>query len=186
MCRKVSHHTLNAWIYYVVIYTYLKLTPFFWHIAQCSVATCLGRGGIFKHEFVSKLLPGPSMKKWKSVNIWWNYGQEFGVLFFDSQCEVYRRRDLRTNGGGTPGRSSTQCMHDKLASTADRCRQLEVIDARRYDRSLLDARMDAVRWGFSGSCSSRSSSWLGGLSAVERQDKHSSPISHTQRHCRPI
>ena len=27
------------------------------------------------------------MKKvWKSVNIWWSYGQEFGVLFFDSRC----------------------------------------------------------------------------------------------------
>ena len=23
---------------------------------------------------------------WKSVNIWRSYGQEFGVLFFDSQC----------------------------------------------------------------------------------------------------
>jgi len=65
-------------------------------------------------------------------------GKSLVCCFFDSQCEVYRRRDLRTNGGGTPGRSSTQCKHDKLASTADRCRQLEVIDARRYDRSLLD------------------------------------------------
>ena len=32
-------------------------------------------------------MPSPSVKKvWKSVNIWWSYGQEFGVLFFDSQC----------------------------------------------------------------------------------------------------
>jgi len=29
-------------------------------------------------------------KVWKSVNIWWSYGQEFGVLFFfDSQCISY-------------------------------------------------------------------------------------------------
>jgi len=26
------------------------------------------------------------VKKWKSVNIWWSYGQECGVLFYDSQC----------------------------------------------------------------------------------------------------
>ena len=157
------------------------------HISQDSVVTCLRCGGIFKHEFVSKLLPGPSVKKNENRLIFGEImGKSLVCSFFDSQCKVYRRRDLRTNGGGTPGRSSTQCMHDKLASTADRCRQREVIDGRRYDRSLLDARMDAVRWGFSGSCSSRSSSWLGGLCAVERQDKHSSPISHTQRHCRSI
>ena len=30
-------------------------------------------------------------KVWKSVNIWRSYGQEFGVLFFDSQCShVFR------------------------------------------------------------------------------------------------
>jgi len=33
----------------------------------------------FTTEFASK-------KVWKSVNIWWSYGQEFGVVFFDSQC----------------------------------------------------------------------------------------------------
>jgi len=58
------------------------------HIWQGSVATRLRRGGIFKHVFVANLLPSPPMKKvWKSVNIWWSYGQEFGVLFFiDSRC----------------------------------------------------------------------------------------------------
>jgi len=30
--------------------------------------------------------PARQWKKWKPVNIWWSYGQEFGVLFFDSQC----------------------------------------------------------------------------------------------------
>ena len=53
------------------------------HISQGSVATWLRRGGIFKHEFVANLLPSPLVKKfWKSGNSWWNYGQEFGVLFF--------------------------------------------------------------------------------------------------------
>ena len=51
------------------------------HISQGSVATWLRRGGIFKHKFVADLLPSPPVKEfWKSVNIWWSYGQEFGVL----------------------------------------------------------------------------------------------------------
>jgi len=33
------------------------------HISQSSVATCLWRGGIFKHVFVVNLLPSPAMKK---------------------------------------------------------------------------------------------------------------------------
>jgi len=38
--------------------------PFFCiHISQGNVATCLKRGGIFKHEFVANLLPNRLMKK---------------------------------------------------------------------------------------------------------------------------
>jgi len=33
------------------------------HISQGSVATCLRRGRIFKHEFVVNLLQSPSVKK---------------------------------------------------------------------------------------------------------------------------
>ena len=33
------------------------------HISQGSVATCLKRGGIFKHRFVANLLPSPLVKK---------------------------------------------------------------------------------------------------------------------------
>jgi len=41
------------------------------------------RGGIFKDDFVTNLLPSLPVKTvCKSVNIWWSYGQEFGVLFF--------------------------------------------------------------------------------------------------------
>ena len=37
----------------------------------------------FKNSFAANLLPSPSVKRvWKSVNIWWSYWQEFGVLFF--------------------------------------------------------------------------------------------------------
>jgi len=39
------------------------MVPFFCiHISQGSVATCLKRGGIFKHEFVANLLPSRLVK----------------------------------------------------------------------------------------------------------------------------
>jgi len=90
MCSKVTHHhTINAWLYYLVIFiinynTYFRLMPFYdIHISQCNVAACLRRGQIFKHGFLANLLLSPKVKKvWKSANIWWSYGQEFGVLFF--------------------------------------------------------------------------------------------------------
>ena len=60
------------------------MMPFFCiPISQGSAATCLKRGGIFKHEFVANLLPSRPVKIfWKSYSSWWSYGQEFGVLFF--------------------------------------------------------------------------------------------------------
>ena len=43
---------------------YFRMTPFFCiHISQGSVATCLKRGGIFKHDFVANLLPSQLVKK---------------------------------------------------------------------------------------------------------------------------
>jgi len=36
------------------------------HISQGSVATCLKRGGIFKHEFVANLLQGTLLKKFEN------------------------------------------------------------------------------------------------------------------------
>jgi len=61
MCIKVTNHTLNSWLYYLVIHhnsnTYFKMMPFFCiHISHGSVTTCLKRSGIFKHEFVANLL----------------------------------------------------------------------------------------------------------------------------------
>jgi len=39
------------------------MMPFFCiHISQGGVATCLRRGGIFKHEFVANLLPSRLVK----------------------------------------------------------------------------------------------------------------------------
>ena len=52
-------------------------------ISQGSVATCFGCGGVFKYDFVTNFLLSRKVKEfWKSVNIWWSYGQQFGVLFF--------------------------------------------------------------------------------------------------------
>ena len=52
-------------------------------ISQGSVATRLGCGGIFVYDFVANFLLSLTVKEfWKSVNIWWSYGQELGVLFF--------------------------------------------------------------------------------------------------------
>ena len=57
------------------------------HISKGSVATYLRCGGIFKDEFVANLpLSLPVNKFRKSVNVWGSYGQEFSVLFFETQC----------------------------------------------------------------------------------------------------
>jgi len=56
-------------------------------ISQGSVATQLRCGGIFKQALVANLPLSLSVKELgKSVNIPGSYGQEFSVLFFDSQC----------------------------------------------------------------------------------------------------
>jgi len=48
------------------------------------------RGGIFKDDFVTNLLPSLPVKTvWKSVNIWWSYGQEFGVVFLTHNLYMY-------------------------------------------------------------------------------------------------
>jgi len=66
MYSKVTHHTLNAWLMAILpcdLSLCVRLTPFSdIHISQG--ATCLRRGGIFKH-FVANLLPSSSVKKMK-------------------------------------------------------------------------------------------------------------------------
>ena len=54
-------------------------------ISQGSVATRLRCGEIFKYELVANLPMSLQVKELgKSVNIWGSYGQEFGVLFFET------------------------------------------------------------------------------------------------------
>ena len=36
------------------------------HILQGSAATCLRRGGLFKHSFVANLLPSPTVKQFEN------------------------------------------------------------------------------------------------------------------------
>ena len=46
---------------------YFRMMPFFCiRISQGSVATCLKRGGIFKHEFVANLLPSRLVKNFEN------------------------------------------------------------------------------------------------------------------------
>jgi len=75
MCSKITCHSLNAWLYYLVIYHNIKLQYIFQtdaifltiHISQGSVATCFLRcGGIFKHEFIANLLTSLAVKKFEN------------------------------------------------------------------------------------------------------------------------
>jgi len=67
-----------------LLHLLLKIGNFFnTDISQSSVATRLGCGRVFAYDFVTNFLPSLTVKEfWKSVNIWWSYGQELGVLFF--------------------------------------------------------------------------------------------------------
>jgi len=57
------------------------------HISQGSVATCLKRGGIFKHEFVANLLQSLIVKKFrKSDKIGEVMVKSMVSCFFDSRC----------------------------------------------------------------------------------------------------
>jgi len=56
------------------------------NISQGSVATLLKCGDVCNYHFIANFLPNVALKEfWKSVNIWRSYGQEFGVLLFDSR-----------------------------------------------------------------------------------------------------
>ena len=72
-----------------VCFTYSLRIAIFWlntDISQGSEATHLVLGGVFKYSFVTNVLLNLTLKEFrKSVNIWWSYGQEFGVLF-ETQC----------------------------------------------------------------------------------------------------
>ena len=68
-----------------VCFTYsLKMAIFLnTDISPGSVATRLGCGGVYVYDFVTNYVLSLTVKEfWKSVNIWWSYGQELGVCFF--------------------------------------------------------------------------------------------------------
>jgi len=57
------------------------------HISQGSVATCLKRGGIFKHEFVANFLQSLIVKKiWKWIIIGEVIAKSLVSCFFDLRC----------------------------------------------------------------------------------------------------
>jgi len=61
----------------------------FWNtdISQDSGETRLGCGGVFKYDFVTNFLLSITVKEFlKNRLIFGEVGQEFGFLFFDSQC----------------------------------------------------------------------------------------------------
>jgi len=61
-------------------------------ISQGSVATRLGCGGVYVYDFVTNFLLNQTVKEfWKSVNIWWSYGQELGVLFFGLTVYIFHK-----------------------------------------------------------------------------------------------
>jgi len=67
---------------------YFRMMPFFCiHISQGSVATCLKRGGIFKHEFVANLLPSRLVKNFENRIIFSEVmAKSLVSCFFDSRC----------------------------------------------------------------------------------------------------
>jgi len=53
-----------------------------WSRLRTGVSTSLRCGGICEDNFAANLSLCLTVEEfWKSINIWWNYGQKFGVLF---------------------------------------------------------------------------------------------------------
>jgi len=60
------------------------------NISQGSVATTLRYGGICNDRFITNFLLSVTVKElWKLVHNCQSYGQEFGVVFFDSRCILF-------------------------------------------------------------------------------------------------
>ena len=59
------------------------------HISQCSVATCLKHGEIFKHEYVANLLPSRLLKKIENwIIVSEVMAKSLVCCFFDSRCSL--------------------------------------------------------------------------------------------------
>jgi len=59
----------------------------------------------------------PVKKFWKSVNIWGSYGQEFGVLFFETQC-------------------SSSCSNSTWTEVMDTCFSMGAFKARKLEFAI--------------------------------------------------
>ena len=117
MYSKVTYRTLNlgytALWFIINCNTYFRMMPFSdIHISQGRVATCLKRGGIFKHEFVANLLPSPPVKKiWKSDNS--------GEVMAKSLVSCFLTHGVDTDSH--PERIQTRTwMHGAFFATAER------------------------------------------------------------------
>ena len=88
MCSKVTHRYGYTTLWFIInCNTYFRMMPFFCiHISQGSVATCLKRGGIFKHEFVANLLPSRTEKNFENRLIFSEVMAKSFSFFFDSRC----------------------------------------------------------------------------------------------------
>ena len=96
-------------------------------ISQGSVATCLKRGGKFKHEFVANLLPSPLVKRKIENRIIFGevMAKSLVSCFFDSRCSVseYAVVSVRSlhgrlsSGKRSPGRppSSRAALSSQLS-----------------------------------------------------------------------
>jgi len=49
------------------------------YISQGSVAALLRCAGIFSNQFITNFPQNVLVKVWKSVSIWWRYGQKYVV-----------------------------------------------------------------------------------------------------------
>ena len=94
--------------------------PFFCiHISQGSVATCLKRGKIFKHEFVANLLPSRLLKKfWKSVSCFLTHGVETYAIVrwtFDVHLTANLPRNLPVKKIHKSVKNLQNCGHESVA-----------------------------------------------------------------------
>jgi len=60
-------------------------------ISQGSVATCLKRGGIYKHEFIANLLPSRLIKNSENrIIVSEVMAKSLVSCFFDSRCRILK------------------------------------------------------------------------------------------------
>jgi len=100
-----------------------------------SVATQLWCGGLFSNHFITNFPQNVQVKKiWKSLNVWWRYGQKFAAYFFGPPCKnklsccdefgitegyVKARPDINSLHSNTLTSRDTQVAYDVATSHHD-------------------------------------------------------------------